>query len=157
MIGLFINLLGWAQTITATVAISLISLSCSFLAAIFSRHSWHETYRPIIVVEMECKEFGVSKSYFIIIKNCGNRSAFNIRLTSTETELPIFPRDNIESLELTENEIPVLLPGEAKEREFIGEDKAHNIAISIKYKDQDGRVLKSKQNIAINPSEWIKK
>lgn len=150
----------WVQTIppvAISIVISLVSLSCSILAAKFSRHSWRETYRPIIVVEMECKEFGVSKSYFIIIKNCGNRSAFNIRLTSTETELPVFPRDNIESSELTENEIPVLLPGEAKEREFIGEDKAHNIAISIKYKDQDGRVLKSKQNIAINPSEWIKK
>jgi len=153
------DFLGWAKSIHLDFAtvISLIALFLSVLSYVFNRRSWHETYRPIVVAEMVYASKGACEVHFdVIIKNIGNRPAFNVQL-KIDKKLPSITTDQIESHFFSGRELPLFNPGEMKFINFTKENKNDilpQIILSIKYKDQSGRKIKSKQGISVNPPEW---
>jgi len=72
----------------ASVIIAALALVVSSISLYFSRRSWRETYRPIVVARVTTHSAGnLACCYNLMIENCGNRPARDIRLRVSEADL----------------------------------------------------------------------
>jgi hypothetical protein len=72
----------------ASVVIAALALGVSSISLYFSRRSWRETYRPIVVARVTTHSAGnLACCYNLLVENCGNRPARDVRLRVSDEDL----------------------------------------------------------------------
>lgn len=72
----------------ASVVIAGLALVVSSISLFFSRRSWRETYRPIVVARVTTHSAGdLACCYNLLVENCGNRPARDVRLRIPDADL----------------------------------------------------------------------
>ncbi len=143
-------------------AISFSAFVVSLASVYFSRRSWFQSNRPLVVAFVAEQHVGDTPSTFnLIVSNTGNRPATNIRLYASpkclssliKPEASSKRKDAINNCFSDSATIPILRNGEELSTGF-GEVTSKNsddewlnygaqIKIKVKYFDLDGRSYKS--------------
>ena len=143
-------------------AISFAAFAVSLASVYFSRRSWFQSNRPIVVAFVAEQHTGNTASTFkLVVSNTGNRSATNVRLRASSEDISVLVKPNthperknaISSCFSDSATIPVLRNGEELSTAFgaftsdnsDGEWLNYGVQIKIKieYSDLDGRTYKS--------------
>jgi len=154
-----------------STSISLLAVCISFLAYLFSKKSWMETYRPIVTARIETYASGNDAAIFkIVVYNSGNRPAVNIRLiTNTDMLEKLFLKstEDIFKKEILAcfsevGLIPLLHSGGTTNNGFGISGKKEStlvygasIPIVISYKDLNGRSYKTKQTLLFRDTTYF--
>ena len=153
------------KTIVAVVA----SIT-SFIALWVSWWLWTETNRPIVTVELEADGGNVAVVYHLVVHNCGNRPATNIRLTALDAAknaalvptASVRAREQLQRCFAVEHQIQLLRHGESTKNALgaISTIVADNelvhrasIPITVEYEDLQGRSYKTSLTIIIKDSK----
>jgi hypothetical protein len=84
------------MSVSASLFVSIPALIVSSLSLYFSRKSWHESNRPIIIVRVSTYMSGnLATVLNLVIENTGNRPAKNIKLSVDSQELKSAFSENI--------------------------------------------------------------
>ena len=143
-------------------AISFSAFMVSLISVYFSRLSWLQANRPVVVAFVAEHDFGnVASTFNLVVSNTGNRPATNVRLRVSPQDLSILVKptasskrkESISNCFSDSAMIPVLRNGEELSTGFGAYTEndpdgdwlnygAH-IKIKIEYGDLDGRSYKS--------------
>lgn len=154
-----------------SMAIALIAVFVSLLSYMFTKHSWHETYRPIVTARIETHASGnIATVFDIVVYNIGNRPATDIRLYADQKVLEkAFEENTSETMKSeikacfsSEGIIPLLHPGNSTSNGFgiAGNDEStlkygSRIPITIEYKDLNRWKIKTKQTLLFRDSTFF--